>query len=149
MKFKVEITFGELVDRQSILNLKCKHLQASDPEWGKSPLSLSLAKQREFYLNLLAESGYLMDSAIIPLGVELQEIHKKLWDIENAARVLAVKADNSRTIESTIKVIDAMAVLYLQVILHNNRRAEIKQELDRLTGEDAHDPKFYGEQKSE
>ena len=69
------------------------------------------------------------------LKTELYETNFKLWDIEDALREL----------ESQKKFEQEFISLARQVYITNDKRAEIKKEINRLTGSDIVEEKHYSE----
>jgi len=117
------ISVGELIDKITILKIKSQRI-----------LSPAKLKNIEQELQLLEE---LRDSSGIP-NVELQQsqlylVNSELWDIENYKRAC------EQTQQFDLMFIEAARNVYLK----NDRRAEIKREINLLAGSMIVEEKSY------
>ena len=129
MKILVPVSVGEIFDKLSILQIKEQKI--SDPtklgnvkneikELKKSILDFKIDEQS--YSKLLNI-----------LKAKLFETNSKLWDIEDALREL----ENKKIFE--LEFIS----LARQVYITNDERAEIKKEINKLTGSNIIEEKHY------
>jgi len=123
MLVSAPISVGELIDKITILKIKSQRI-----------LSPAKLKNIEQELQLLEE---LRDSSGIP-NVELQQsqlylVNSELWDIENYKRAC------EQTQQFDLMFIEAARNVYLK----NDRRAEIKREINLLAGSMIVEEKSY------
>ncbi len=125
------VSVGEIFDKLSILQIKEKKIS--------DPIKLSNVKVEIKELNKSIISLDIYDKssqeALDALKTKLYETNFKLWDIEDALREL----------ESQKKFEQEFISLARQVYITNDRRAEIKKEINRLTGSDIVEEKHYSE----
>ena len=125
------VSVGEIFDKLSILQIKEKKIS--------DPIKLSNVKIEIKELNKSIISLDIYDKSsqeiLDALKTELYETNFKLWDIEDALREL----------ESKKKFEQEFISLARQVYITNDRRAEIKKEINRLTGSDIVEEKHYSE----
>ena len=125
------VSVGEIFDKLSILQIKEKKIS--------DPIKLSNVKIEIKELNKSIISLDIYDKssqeALDALKTKLYETNFKLWDIEDALREL----------ESQKKFEQEFISLARQVYITNDRRAEIKKEINRLTGSDIVEEKHYSE----
>lgn len=118
------ISVGELVDKITILRIKTQLLTDADK-----------LKNVESELQLLEE---LRDECNIPIEVDdlehqLYKVNKELWDIENHKRAC------EREQNFDIEFVHAARQVYLK----NDHRAQIKREINLLTGSSIVEEKSY------
>ena len=125
------VSVGEIFDKLSILQIKEKKIS--------DPIKLSNVKVEIKELNKSIISLDIYDKSsqevLDALKTELYETNFKLWDIEDALREL----------ESQKKFEQEFISLARQVYITNDKRAEIKKEINRLTGSDIVEEKHYSE----
>ena len=131
MMILAPVSVGEIFDKLSILQIKEKKIS--------DPIKLSNVKIEIKELNKSIISLDIYDKssqeALDALKTKLYETNFKLWDIEDALREL----------ESQKKFEQEFISLARQVYITNDRRAEIKKEINRLTGSDIVEEKHYSE----
>ena len=125
------VSVGEIFDKLSILQIKeqkiadpikLNNVKTEIKELNKSIIDLDINEK---------SSQDVLDA----LKTELYETNFKLWDIEDALREL----------ESQKKFEREFISLARQVYITNDKRAEIKKEINRLTGSDIVEEKHYSE----
>ncbi len=125
------VSVGEIFDKLSILQIKEQKIS--------DPIKLSNVKTEIKELNKSINSldVYKKSSHEIlnALQTELYETNFKLWDIEDALRKL----------ESQKKFEREFISLARQVYITNDKRAEIKKEINKITGSDIVEEKHYAE----
>lgn len=131
MKILAPISVGEIFDKLSILQIKeqkiseptkLSNVKSEINELKKSIIDFEIDQQS--YSNLLNE-----------LKAKLFETNSKLWDIEDALR----KLENEKIFEQEF------ISLARQVYITNDERAEIKKEINKLTGSSIIEEKYYSE----
>ena len=125
MRVTVPVSIGELLDKITILEIKAERI--AEPE--------KLAHV-EAELGLLAERRHALGLArpdLAPLVAELAAVNRRLWDIEDRLRRLEREAAFGRDF------VDLARSVYLE----NDRRADLKREINRLTGSDLVEEKSY------
>ena len=131
MMILAPVSVGEIFDKLSILQIKEKKIS--------DPIKLSNVKIEIKELNKSIISLDIYDKssqeALDALKTKLYETNFKLWDIEDALREL----------ESQKKFEQEFISLARQVYITNDKRAEIKKEINRLTGSDIVEEKHYSE----
>ncbi len=125
MSAKVEISFGELFDKVSILEIKAGRVD--DP-----------AKRRNIereLAQLVAVCRRIPGSAGVPASVlsELKSVNERLWDVEDALRGC----------ESRQSFGPAFVDLARSVYRLNDRRAALKREINTALGSAVVEEKVY------
>jgi hypothetical protein len=127
MSVSVEISYGELIDKITILEIKARRL--ADPE-RRGQVATELAQLHERRREALSDSPRLA-----ALQHELKEINERLWDIENRIRA----KERSRTFDQ--EFIELARSVYLQ----NDLRASVKQRINEEFGSGIVEAKEYHE----
>ena len=131
MKILAPVSVGEIFDKLSILQIKEQKIT--------DPIKLSNVKTEIKELNKsildLDINEKSSKNVLGALKTELYETNFKLWDIEDALRKL----------ESQKKFEREFISLARQVYITNDKRAEIKKEINRLTDSDIVEEKHYSE----
>ena len=131
MMILAPVSVGEIFDKLSILQIKEKKIS--------DPIKLSNVKVeiKELNKSIIDLDIYEKSSQEVldALKTELYETNFKLWDIEDALRKL----------ESQKKFEREFISLARQVYITNDKRAEIKKEINRLTDSDIVEEKHYSE----
>ena len=125
------VSVGEIFDKLSILQIKEKKI--SDPiKLGNVKVEIKELNKSIISLDIYDKSS---QEVLDALKTELYETNFKLWGIEDALREL----------ESQKKFEQEFISLARQVYITNDKRAEIKKEINRLTGSDIVEEKHYSE----
>jgi|SRR6056300_1653205 len=127
---QVEVSIGEFLDKISILELKLLNV--------KDESKLVNIKREFYYLNpfcteLLETHGDELKS----LYLKLSRINGDLWVIE----------DKLRELEAEKRFDDEFIELARSVYFTNDRRAEVKKDINLMTGSDLVEEKSYKEYK--
>jgi len=124
-KILTEISAGELLDKISILEIKL--VKINDKE--------SLLEINKEYNSLkeTQNSNIKLTKNLENLIKELKEINLKLWDIE----------DNKRICEKNKDFGKVFVDLSRNVYLNNDKRAQIKSEINKLLGSNIKEVKQY------
>ena len=125
MNVNVDISIGEFFDKLTILEIK--RVQIRDPD-----KLLNINKELDSLNELLAEQSFSREQVEEDV-VALREVNNELWDIEDAIREKeAVKEFD----EEFIKLARA-------VYITNDRRSEIKRDINMKLGSDFVEEKSY------
>ena len=73
--YKIPVSFGELVDKITILKIKLKYLKGQN--------KANVKYEYNLLLNILKDSPIIMEDTLIK---ELQYINQKLWEVEDKIR---------------------------------------------------------------
>ncbi|MBP8959351.1 MAG: hypothetical protein KBG40_02880 [Bacteroidales bacterium] len=119
---KVEVSNGEIIDRLTILMIKLEKINDED----------KLVNIRKEY-EVVAEAAKSILSLDDPLVTELYNINSKLWDIEDHIRDLERRKDFGEDFVNTAR----------SVYFTNDRRAEIKREINLKTSSGLLEEKLY------
>jgi hypothetical protein len=119
---KIEVSNGEIIDRLTILQIKIERI--SDDE--------KLRNLRKEYDDLVLLASSIMSTAD-PLYKALYDVNCELWDIEDLIRDLERKKDFGEEFISTARM----------VYIRNDKRAEIKREINIRTSSDLIEEKSY------
>ena len=121
---EVPVSWGELIDKVTILEIKSQRM--SDPA--------KLGNVRRELRLLSAKLGtHVQQPEVSRLRLALMDANASLWDIENEIRACENAGDfGSRFIE-----------LARSVYITNDRRADLKRELNTLLGSDLVEEKSY------
>ena len=124
-KILTEISAGELLDKISILEIKLDKIKDKE----------SLVEINKEYesLNKTKNSNLSLSEDLKNLINKLKEINMKLWTIEDEKRTCEKNKDFGK------KFID----LSRNVYINNDKRAEIKSEINRLLGSNIKEVKKY------
>ena len=121
----IEVSWGELIDRITILEIKERRLTSPD----------AVANVRKELAALMRVFGTL---APVPAGLEalkreLKALNEALWDIENRTRA-----------KEAAKLFDAEFIeLTRSVYLNNDKRAGIKRQINELLNSGLVEEKQY------
>jgi hypothetical protein len=110
----VPISWGEFIDRITILEIKQKRL--------KSPEAVDNVRRELTALMSTAQDVHLNDVHLGPLTAELRLVNETLWDIED--RIRAKEAERCFD--------QAFIELARSVYIHNDKRADLKRRINLL-----------------
>ena len=124
---KIQISWGELFDKITILQIKNENLTSQDAiknvEWELKQLKTTLIK------------NFSHDVEVKHLQTELRKINKKLWDIE----------DRIRDKERTSSFDDEFIQLARSVYITNDERSRIKKRINETFGSELVEKKSYSD----
>ena len=123
---KIEVSIGEIIDKLTILEIKKTNISDSNK-----------------LLNINKEFDYLVDIVENQLGlsrrdifyIDLLDINKKLWDIE----------DKIRNKERLKSFDEEFIELSRSVYFTNDERSKIKKKINDITGSNFSEEKSYKE----
>ena len=119
----IPVSVGELIDKITILEIKQEKIQDTN----------KLANITNELLLLKSISHNVVQNKIEPLIVELKEINFLLWNIEEKKRFKEKKESfDQEFIE-----------LARSVYMYNDKRAEIKRQINLITNSDIIEEKSY------
>jgi len=116
MLINVPVSIGELFDKISILDIKTKKIKNKD--------DLKLIKYELSKLKKIAKSKGLTSTKIKRKYLLLKSINEKLWNIEN----------RKRRCERLKKFDKNFIDLARKVYIYNDKRAQIKKDINYLSG---------------
>ena len=116
MLINVPVSIGELFDKISILDIKTKKIKNKD--------DLKLIKYELSKLKKIAKSKGLTSTKIKRKYLLLKSINEKLWNIEN----------KKRRCERLKKFDKNFIDLARKVYIYNDKRAQIKKDINYLSG---------------
>lgn len=120
--FKIPVSTGELIDKITILEIKIEKIKDED--------KLDNIKREFNYLNQVINL-----SNIKSLYNELKEINLKLWNVEDNIRIKEKNKDFDRE----------FIELARSVYTFNDRRSDIKKQINILTSSELVEEKSYEE----
>lgn len=120
---KIEVSNGELVDKVSILSIKLEKFRSEKKR-------ANVLKEYELLCPIMQKIGVSLDSREF---LRLKEVNLNLWEIE----------DKIREKEAQGKFDEAFIQLARRVYFENDRRAEIKQEINQRTQSELFEEKEY------
>ena len=126
-KILTEISAGELLDKISILEIKLNKI--------KDHVLLNEVKKEYEILNETKNKNISFSEKIDILYKNLKETNKKLWEIENKARLCEKNLDFKE------KFIQISRDIYFE----NDRRSKIKLEINKILGSNIKEVKQYTE----
>jgi hypothetical protein len=121
---KIEVSNGEIVDKLTIIEIKLTNIRNEE--------KLVNLKAEYAVLNLAVETLISKDH---PLYLELLEINKKLWVIEDRIRELEKNKDFGN------EFIEVARSVYFT----NDLRSEVKRKINELTNSSLIEEKSYEE----
>ena len=119
---KIEVSNGEIVDKLTIIEIKLENIKNEQ----------KLANLRVEYEILNKAVGLIIDK-MNPLYLELLEINKKLWTIEDRIRELEKNKDFGA------EFIEVARSVYFT----NDKRSDVKRKINDLTNSDLVEEKSY------
>lgn len=120
---KVEISNGELLDKLTILEIKLNNIKNES----------KLGNIKKEYEELLNAGKDLFTAELKPMYAELKQTNLELWDIEDKIRV-----------KEKEKIFDDEFVnLARSVYITNDKRANLKKQINLLTNSDLIEEKSY------
>ena len=124
-KILIEISAGELLDKIAILEIKL--VKIKDKE--------NLLKINKEYESLkeTKNSNIKLTKNLEKLIIQLKDINLKLWDIEDKKRICEKNKDFGQ----------AFVDLSRSVYLNNDKRANIKSEINEILGSNIREIKKY------
>lgn len=127
MCLTAEISYGELVDKITILTIKTKNITV--PEKLKN-IYTELKSLQDSYNQYIGN-----DTEIEQLQTELEIVNKALWDVEDAIRIK----------ERDQEFDDEFITLARSVYITNDKRCALKKKIDTLLGSQITEEKSYEE----
>jgi hypothetical protein len=119
---KIEVSNGEIIDKLTILQIKLERI--------KEPAKLENLKKE--FEELIKVTSSIMETSD-PLYKDLYEVNCELWDIEDHIRDLERRKEFGKDFVSTAR----------SVYFKNDRRAEIKKEINIRTDSGLIEEKSY------
>jgi hypothetical protein len=125
MRIQADISIGDWIDRLTILEIKLGQIGERD----------KLGNVRREYETLLAAApaGLLADADIAVLRARLKGVNAELWRIEDEIRL----KERARAFD------EDFIALARAVYVTNDRRAELKREINRLARSELVEEKSY------
>ena len=124
-KILTEISAGELLDKIAILEIKLVKIKDKEN-------LLEINKEYES-LKETKNSNIKLTKNLEKLIIQLKEINLKLWDIEDKKRICEKNKDFGQ----------AFVDLSRSVYLNNDKRANIKSEINKIFGSNIREIKQY------
>ena len=125
MQLKVPVSVGEVLDKITILQIKLAHISDAAKR-------ANIQNELDALLPLVAGDAFTTDQ-MQALMAELKSVNEALWDIEDDIRV-----------KEAAKSFDAEFIrLARAVYITNDKRAEIKKQINLATGSALVEEKSY------
>ena len=129
MKLSVPVSVGELLDKISILEIKQQKIKDKSKH-------ANIKHELVLLLSVLRDSE--IEDAICPkilteLRLKLKLANEMLWDVEEDLRLMEAKEQFDTN----------FIVAARSVYKHNDYRAELKHQLNRLSGSEIVEEKYY------
>ena len=125
MLIKIPVSVGELIDKVTILEIK--KIKINDK------LKLGLIKKEHKYLKDILITKIQLSKSVKENYSLLKKINMILWDIE----------DKKRNAEKNQKFDKKFISLARNVYIYNDKRAEVKSIINKITGSDNVEVKSY------
>lgn len=119
---KIEVSNGEIIDKLTIVQIKLERIKDEE----------KLSNLHKEYTELKNASASILSQSD-PLYKALYEINSRLWDIEDRIRELERTKDFGEEFISTAR----------SVYLNNDKRSEIKRQINIKTSSDLIEEKSY------
>jgi len=126
MTVQVPVSVGELLDKLTILAIKLERIE--DPA-----KRLNIARERDALEAVVAAQGVRDADGVAALEHELRGVNEQLWQIE----------DQIREHERQQRFDDAFIALARAVYRTNDRRADLKRQINALAGSELIEEKSY------
>ena len=125
MQLQVPVSVGEVLDKITILQIKLAHISDANKR-------VNIQNELDALLPLVAGDGFTTDE-MQGLMAELKSVNETLWDIEDDIRE-----------KEAAKSFDAEFIkLARAVYVTNDKRAEIKKQINLATGSALIEEKSY------
>ena len=124
-KISIEVSAGELLDKISILHIKLDKI--------KDKNSLDFIKNEYDVLIQERDKNINLNDEINNLYIELKTVNEKLWIIE----------DEKRLCEKNSKFDEKFIQISRDIHFLNDRRAEIKLNINKILGSNIREIKLY------
>ena len=125
MQLQVPVSVGEVLDKITILQIKLAHISDANKR-------VNIQNELDALLPLVAGDGFTTDE-MQGLMAELKSVNETLWDIEDDIRE-----------KEAAKSFDAEFIkLARAVYVTNDKRAEIKKQINLVTGSALIEEKSY------
>ena len=125
MQLQVPVSVGEVLDKITILQIKLAHISDANKR-------VNIQNELDALLPLVAGDGFTTDE-MQALMAELKSVNEALWDIEDDIRE-----------KEAAKSFDAEFIkLARAVYVTNDKRAEIKKQINLATGSALIEEKSY------
>ena len=125
MQLQVPVSVGEVLDKITILQIKLSHIYDANKR-------VNIQNELDALLPLVAGDGFATDE-MQGLMAELKSVNEALWDIEDDIRE-----------KEAVKSFDAEFIkLARAVYVTNDKRAEIKKQINLATGSALIEEKSY------
>lgn len=125
MSIEIRVSWGELIDKITILEIKRERLQNTEAR---------LEVEKELELLKQARSTYADTPAgLLDLTMELKQVNESLWDIEDKIR------DHERRKDFSMSFIELARSVYQL----NDERAQLKRNLNIIMKSDIVEQKSY------
>jgi hypothetical protein len=125
-EIKIEISPGELIDRLTILEIKLDRIHDAQKRRNVETEHAVVRAAYEVHVPVSETLGCLVE--------ELREVNLRLWTIE----------DDIRTCERRQEFGPAFVELARSVYMCNDRRSELKRDINALLGSKLREEKSYG-----
>jgi hypothetical protein len=125
MRIQADISIGDWVDRLTILEIKLAEI-------GERDKLVNVTREYETLL-AAAPEGLLADTGIADARARLKGVNAELWRIEDEIRL----KERARAFD------EEFIALARAVYATNDRRAELKREINRLAQSDLVEEKSY------
>jgi len=125
MTLLVPTSWGELIDKITILEIKAERLE--------SPVAVTNVKRELEQLVAVAAGVETKNPGIVPLKAALKHVNETLWQIEDDIR----EREASKCFDQ--EFIDLARAVYRT----NDERGRIKKEINRLLDSDIREEKQY------
>ena len=119
---KIEVSIGEIIDKLTIIQIKLERIRDE----------IKLINLKKEYNELFNVSSSLINTSD-PLYKSLYEVNTELWDIEDHIRDLERKKDFGDDFIATARA----------VYIKNDRRSELKREINIKTSSGLIEEKSY------
>lgn len=121
----IRVSAGDLIDRISILKLKCQH--------SSNPATVAALRQRLAHLEQARNDGIPAEKDLARMTVSLSSCNSKLWDLEDHLRQLELAGDFGPKFVEAARAIRAT----------NDLRCSVKREIDEFVGAGFAEEKVY------
>ena len=125
MSVSINVSYGELIDKITILEIKAKRI--SDPE-----KVLNIGRELSL-LEAVLSRHITMSPTVVGLTDELRIVNESLWEVE----------DEIREMERQLQFDDRFIELARSVYKTNDRRSELKRALNETLGSAIVEEKSY------
>ena len=126
----IPVSFGELIDKITILELKLQYIKESSKVIN---IKRELSLLNDSYHNYCQSYSTAITHQIYPIRCNLVEVNRRIWSIE----------DDIRKKEKLKEFDEKFIQLARSIYINNDKRAKLKRQLNEIVNSEVQEEKSY------